>query len=348
VAAPEHTASDVLRRFRILGMFVVVSAVLAPGRATAGPATHTIVAGDNLWSIARRHGCSIDAVREANGMSAGDALRVGKSLTIPACGGRVQGSSGTYTVRAGDTLSSIALRHRTSVEALQARNDLSTTVIRVGQTLDVSDTEAYPLRLVAGQSVGRPQHGKLVTAARLPADGSYVRRRPERAYGAQHVIDHVRRAIANVRAGHPGLHRLAVGDISAQRGGAISGHRSHQSGRDVDLGLYFERVPAGYPKEFVRAKDGRLDAAATWALVYELYQASKLPGGPERVFLDYEVQGQLHAHAKAHGVSKRVLRAVFQYPSGKWTRERFVAHEPKHDDHLHVRFGCPPRDTTCK
>lgn len=331
-----------------IALVVGLGVVSTPAPAVAEPGVHRVVAGDSLWAIANRHGCDVDKLRKANGLRPDDALQIGAELKLPECNRKVTRSSGTYVVRKGDTLSSIAVRHGTTVPALQARNDLDTTMITIGQRLDVTDTEAYPLRLVAGQSVGRPQRGKLVTAARLPADSAYVRRRPERAYGAQHVVDHVRRTIATVRSKHKGLHRLAIGDISAKGGGRISGHASHQSGRDVDLGLYFRRVPTGYPKEFVRAKDGRLHEAATWALVYELYEASKLPGGPERVFLDYGVQGQLYEHAAKHGVSKRVLRKIFQYPSGKWTRERFVAHEPKHDDHLHVRFSCPPRDKTCE
>ena len=342
------TLPGVSRTAACIALVAGLGIFASPTAAEADPGVHHVVSGDNLWTIARRHGCTIEQLRAANGLGPDDALQIGADLTLPECKGKVRASSGTYVVRQGDTLSSIAVRHGTTVEGLKSRNGLDSTVIVVGQRLDVTDTEAYPLRLVAGQSVGRPQSGKLVTAARLPADGAYVRRRPERAYGAQHVIDHVRRTIANVRAKHPGLHRLAIGDISAKRGGRISGHASHQSGRDVDLGLYFRRVPAGYPTEFVRAKDGPLHEAATWTMLYELYKASKLPGGPERVFLDHEVQGKLYEHAKKQGVSKRVLREIFQYPTGKWTRERFVAHEPKHDDHLHVRFSCPPRDTGCK
>jgi hypothetical protein len=161
------------------------------------------------------------------------------------------------------------------------------------------------------------------------------------------VVDHTRAAIEHVLRKHPNVHRLAVGDLSAKRGGRIPGHRSHQSGRDIDLGLYFERAPAGYPHEFVPAEKGTLDLAATWALVEALYVASKRPGGPEKIFLDYGLQELLYAYARKQGTGETVLQKIFQVPNGRWAKS-LVQHEPFHDDHIHVRYGCPPKDERCR
>jgi LysM repeat protein len=255
-----------------------------------------------------------------------------------------------HTVVAGDSLWSIASRYSTTVAKLRTLNGLRGDVIHPGQRLAVSGSSAAPssIRLVAGQSRGRPQRGSLVDGVQLPRSAQYYRRRPEWAYGAQHVVDHTLRAIAEVNRQHPSVHRLAIGDISSSTGGVLPGHGSHQSGRDIDLGLYFTSVPAGYPDEFVRAEAGRLHAAATWTLVHALYQASKTPGGPERIFLDYDVQGQLYKAARKAGLSHATLKKIFQYPDGRWAQERLVQHEPKHDDHLHVRFACPPKDEQCR
>jgi LysM repeat protein len=54
-----------------------------------------------------------------------------------------QGSS--YTVRAGDTLSSIARRFSTTVQAIMTANALTSTVIRVGQVLVIPNNE-QPVR----------------------------------------------------------------------------------------------------------------------------------------------------------------------------------------------------------
>ena len=72
------------------------------------------------------------------------------------------------------------------------------------------------------------------------------------------------------------------------------------------------------------------------------------PGGVEKVFLDYEVQGWLYAAARADGWSKARLLDVFQYPDGPYAKHGIVRHEPKHADHMHVRFRCAPADAGCK
>ena len=79
-----------------------------------------------------------------------------------------------------------------------------------------------------------------------------------------------------------------------------------------------------------------------------LYEASKKPGGPELVFLDYDVQGALYKEARKRGMGRSTLKKIFQYPDGKWAQDRLVQHVPKHDDHIHVRFKCPPKDERCR
>lgn len=327
--------------------------LLMPSSAGAGSGSrHTVVAGDSLWSIAHDHGCRVDELRRANRLGKGPLL-VGTRLTVPRCSGstRRKGSRAerTHEVESGDTLSAIAARYRTTVGELRVRNGLRGDLIHPGQRLQLgAATPEITIRVVSGQSRGRPQRGSLVGGVQLPHSPQYYRRRPEWVYGAQHVIDHTRRAIAEVNRRHPSVHRLAIGDISAPKGGVLPGHGSHQSGRDIDLGLYFRRVPEGYPEDFIAADAGALHAAATWTLIHALYRASKTSAGPEKIFLDYDVQGRIYKAARKAGVSRGTLAKIFQYPEGRWTRERFVKHEPKHADHLHVRFKCPPRDAGCR
>jgi LysM repeat protein len=56
----------------------------APSQPPLGGATHTLVWGDTLYSLARRHGTTVDALVAANGLgSAGAVLPVGRTLAIP-------------------------------------------------------------------------------------------------------------------------------------------------------------------------------------------------------------------------------------------------------------------------
>ena len=199
-----------------------------------------------------------------------------------------------------------------------------------------------------GQSIGAPWSGELRNATRLKGGDGYFLRRPYRAYGTRTMVSHLRRAIKDTRSSHPKAHVLAVGDLSAETGGWISDHSSHRSGRDVDLGLYFRKKPAGYPESFVDATDKNLDRAATWALIRNLVSTEDDDGGVQVIFLDYDVQGILYRWGKENGVSEKRLARVFQYPHGRGAIAGLVRHEPNHKDHLHVRFKCPSADRNCR
>lgn len=276
-----------------------------------------------------------------------------------------------HLVERGDTLEAIAHEHGTTVVTLQQLNHMRATKIVVGQRLLLeepfdagAEAEDDPLpgpparfdlpgppddpspRAGAGDDEddeAKPLPASLVGAVQLPRDKAYYLRHPKRAWGLPHVVESTRAAVVAVKRRHPSVHRLAIGDISAERGGRLSGHKSHRSGRDVDIGLYFRRAPASYPQKFVGAKAAPLDLAATWALIEAFYEQSKKPGGPVQIFLDFEVQGQIYDWARGRGISRRVLREVFQHPHGRWARRGLVRHEPAHDDHLHVRYGDPPK-----
>ncbi|HGG56177.1 MAG TPA: hypothetical protein ENK31_00080, partial [Nannocystis exedens] len=159
---------------------------------------------------------------------------------------------------------------------------------------------------------------------------------------------YLRQAITSVRARYPKIHRLAIGDLSHAEGGALPGHRSHQSGRDVDVGLYYKRRPANYPKEFAPGTAKNLDLAATWTLIDALLDTRKLVGGVEHIFLDYTLQGLLYRYAKKHGVKRKLLSEVFQYPHGRGHGGTLIQHVPAHNDHLHIRYKCPKGDRGCK
>lgn len=322
----------------------LVSLLAAATPQASGGDTHVVRKGDTLWELARERGCTVEQVRKANRMREGE-LRVGMRLTLPNC---KPVPAKVYVVRKGDTLSKIAKRYRTSVDALRQHNRLDTDVIRLGQRLTIPGAAPPSVRLVKGQSVGSPQRGKLVDPERLPQSRKYYRRRLPRTYAAAHVIDQLTAAIDAVHAEHPKVGRLAIGDLSDEDGGDLSGHNSHESGRDVDLGLYFKRRPAGYPQEFVPAADGKLDVAAMWTLIETLHAQSKKPGGPTKVFLDYRIQKDIYLYARSQKVSRATLKKIFSYPDGRWASGRLVQHVRNHHDHVHIRYGCPPKDDGCK
>lgn len=323
---------------------------IAIGVEPASGANRTVVVqpGDTLWELAQAHGCSLTSLRAANDLEPDDPLVIGREIDLSDCKGTTGASSREYVVVSGDTLAGIAERHGTTVEELRSLNDIEGSLIRVGQALNLPGSSKRSVRALAGQSIGRPDHGYLRKPTRLPRSSQYYRRRVERTYAVANLIDHTLNAIASVHDRFPKAHRLAIGDLSDEDGGSLSGHASHQSGRDIDIGLFYRQVPAGYPEEFVVATKSSFDAAATWALLESLVATTGQAGGVEKVFVDYELQGWLYAEARKRGWSKTRLVDVFQYPDGKSAKHGVIRHVPKHDDHLHVRFACLPDDRACK
>lgn len=110
----------------------------------AAGTSYTVKDGDTLGQIAQRQGISTSELRRANNIN-GDLIQVGQKLTIPGSAGSTPTNirtSNTYTIQRGDTLGAIALAHGIRVGDLKRVNNLSSDVIRIGQTLQVPATVA--------------------------------------------------------------------------------------------------------------------------------------------------------------------------------------------------------------
>ena len=112
-------------------------------------AIYTVKSGDTLSGIARQFKTTVAQLREWNAIENADRLSVGQKLTIkgstdstapsapaPTSPAGNQNQGGTYTVKAGDTLSHIAREFQTTVTQLRELNNLTNADrIFVGQTL---------------------------------------------------------------------------------------------------------------------------------------------------------------------------------------------------------------------
>jgi len=244
-----------------------------------------------------------------------------------------------HVIARGETLQHVAEAYACSVAALLRANHLDTTLLAPGTVIEIpkrtraksrslDDRARAALAVIDGATwVGKP----------LARGDGYLIRRPEHAFGAAHVVDHLKHAIGEVRALYPDVHTLAIGDISAEHGGKLASHLSHRTGLDVDIGFYYKRVPDGYPEHFAPA-DGALDLEATWALITAFARSTELEDGVAIMFLDYDVQRRLYRWAEARGTPEADLAQLFQYPRGQDAPEGIIRHWPNHADHIHVRF----------
>lgn len=200
-------------------------------------------------------------------------------------------------------------------------------------------------------SVGKPSRGRIVDPARLPERGEgFVTREIWKArgnrYGTDELVDLLVGVSGRVLQKNDGV-RLVVADLSGRGGGeAKQWHRSHQSGRDVDL-LYYLKDKSG--KSFENdamhvvgpdlvARDGTghtVDIPRMWNLVRELLTAPEAP--VQWVFVYQPVANAMIEHAVKIGEPEVLIE-----------RAKKVCKQPgdsaPHNDHMHVRVYCSYQD----
>ncbi|MCH1510197.1 MAG: LysM peptidoglycan-binding domain-containing protein [Akkermansiaceae bacterium] len=91
--------------------------------------THLVRTGDTYWCIARKYGVSVSALGKANPRISAKRLPIGKHINLPGPSSSNLASSTppvfsrtSYTVKKGDTLGHIALRHEISLKQLVSSN----------------------------------------------------------------------------------------------------------------------------------------------------------------------------------------------------------------------------------
>jgi penicillin-insensitive murein endopeptidase len=213
-------------------------------------------------------------------------------------------------------------------------------------------------------SVGTSGEGTLRHPASLPFEGEgYAVPPPWRSrhanYGTDELVGAVVRAARAVAGEAPGG-VAAVGDLSHRSGGESVQHKSHQSGRDVDI-FYYAVDGGGRPAHLSDAMlhfapDGRalrwsppqgtrppgrpvpayrFDARRNWAFVRALLSDPDVE--VQWIFMQRSLGAALLKEATAAGDDPALL-----------ARAAFVIHEPSdsepHDDHMHVRLYCDPGD----
>lgn len=306
-----------------------------PSRAHFDGVTHEVQRGDTLSQIAAQHGLRLPELIEQNPHLDPDRLRLGDIVHIA----EERGRRIEYPVPRGATVSGLAQRFRVSTRDLRRWNPSLRRGLRAGQTLIIW-SEVPPS---TSQSIGRTNRGRLIHPEQLPRHPGYVIRDRQRAFGTLETIMWTQDAFDAVAEAHERSPRLRVHDISDENGGFMRGHRSHQSGRDVDLTYYQRRCPGGVcPMERIRPRE--LDVARQWTLVRHWLVNNRV----EAIFMDYRLMEALYREARRRGATRRQLARWFQCHHGRGSRHGLIRHFAKHADHLHVRFVCPDTDERCR
>jgi LysM repeat protein len=307
---------------------------------SAGWQVYTVATGDTVARIADRYEVTVEDIVSWNRGLNPDRIRVGQELRIQGNGRPVRRI--LYEVQPGDFLARVARRHGVTIDDIVRWNGgFDPDRIRIGQEL-VLYVEG-PERL--SESVGSANRGRLVNGEQLPRHRAYRIRDRDRAWGTNETINYLIEGFDAVRRANRRAPRVMIHDLSDQDGGFLRGHRSHQSGRDADIGYYQVRsnCPDNVcPFEDVDADD--LDVETEWTLLRHWIRNERV----QYIFIDYSLQEALYEYARSQGASRRQLDEWFQYPHGRRSARGIIRHEPNHADHMHVRFACSDDDDECR
>ncbi|MBN2192317.1 MAG: penicillin-insensitive murein endopeptidase [Polyangiaceae bacterium] len=201
----------------------------------------------------------------------------------------------------------------------------------------IADVLAHEPARLGSISIGSPNAGRLWGGTRMPEGEGWVLVDPIHAFGTEETVSALVTCINAVRAEFPDSPPLRIGHLSARNGGRLSPHRSHQSGRDADVGYYYQ----GNQRWFARATAANLDRARTWAFVRALIAMSDV----EMILIDGSLQGLLREHAIAIGEDPAWVNEVFRGGGGLMP---LIRHARGHATHLHVRFFSPVARETAR
>lgn len=132
----------------------------SPHEAASTGSEYKIKSGDIAYNIAKSHGISLKALKDANPNVDLGKLKVGQTIQLPAAGAvttaggtasagataakaepahesAASGATTAYTVKGGDTLSKIAKKFGTTPKAIRSASGLSSDKINVGQKLKI-------------------------------------------------------------------------------------------------------------------------------------------------------------------------------------------------------------------
>ena len=96
---------------------------------------YTVKKGDTLYSIAVKNGLTVQELKDLNNLNSNN-LTIGQSLLIKK-NPKENTNVTAYTVKAGDTLYSIARRYDTTVNKLTTLNNLSSSNLSIGQIIKI-------------------------------------------------------------------------------------------------------------------------------------------------------------------------------------------------------------------
>jgi penicillin-insensitive murein endopeptidase len=196
------------------------------------------------------------------------------------------------------------------------------------------------------RSIGAPNRGRLENGVRLRGNEAVMLQRGSDQWGTAELVGLIERASERLQSQAPGP-RLLVGDLSRQRGGRLRPHRSHQNGRDADLGLFVtdQDGQAIEPPRFLELDQHACASERGVAYCFDprrtfLFITALLEDSITRVqwiLIAADLRQRILAAGRRLDVSPELLERVEAATAPRDGSE-------SHRSHLHVRILCPEDD----
>lgn len=185
---PKYVKGAVLGTVGALGLMAIST-------QTANADTVTVKAGDTIWDFAQKYGVSVSDIEANNAHvqkvnSSVDLIYAGQTLNISAgsttapvssaavatstataSSASALNSDGTYTVKSGDSISSIASKYGVSADVLVSNNNIdNSNLIYVGQVLNLSTTAIAASSAVASSAPAAESAAPVASSAVVESD----------------------------------------------------------------------------------------------------------------------------------------------------------------------------------
>jgi murein endopeptidase len=315
---------------------------------------HRVRPRERATAIAARYGARMEDMIRWNHLDPNDALAKRRHLRVFTSRVVPELRKVEYRVGPDETWDDIAAalripEHDLRVQNYRIRKPAAGDVLEAwidpleGPSFSAPATpiEQPPLEVHGtGKSVGLPQRGSLVDAVPLPEHPLWIRGNPDHLWASAHTVGVTHRAFAILRGEFGYISGVLIGSISRRKGGRAPPHRSHQSGRDVDIRL---PLRPGLGKTKAPTPD-EIDWYATWSIIEAFARTEQT----EVLFVNEAHHGRLYEAARAMGVPRARVHELLRWPAWRGGAEPIVQHADGHNAHLHVRGRCGADEPKCE
>lgn len=246
----------------------------------------------------------------------------------------------TYTISRGGTLRNVANLYKLYHHEIAQLNP----ALDPDRELE-PQTEVVVFRDLGrpSESVGYPHEGEIENALpMLEGPGRKITAERWKTWATRHTIGQLDQVLRRWAELEPKAPPVLVGNLSSRAGGPLAPHKSHQSGRDVDLS-YITKWNGKDRVNWQHVTAENFDPELTWRLIKLITQDAQV----EVIYMDRRIQRLLLEHAKRHGTIRRArLGNWLEVAAG--SEDALIRHVAGHQDHFHVRFSCPSGSRKCR